>query len=657
MAPIVTSLATLINQFGIGAVTSAAGGGPAGITATGGVISDYSDSGTVYRAHIFTSTGTFSVSAVTGTGLVECLVVAGGGGGAPSPVSGPVAGGGGGGGGLIYKPAHPVTTVSYTITVGGGGAPSSLVGGFSAFDDDGASPFPASSLVAVGGGVGGRGPNVSAPNYGGSGGGGDDGVVGVPGIQATSPNPRGIPADSITYGFGSNGGQGQSSAPAYAGGGGGGAGDVGGNAAAQTPGTGGVGRQYLIAGPPSSTQPVGTPGPNPGGGYFAGGGGGGYRFGPVTAGSGGSGGGGAGNGGGSAATSGTSSTGGGGGGSGNGGAGGSGGSGIVVVRYQIGQLTAAAKATGGAISYYGGYTIHTFTSSGDFTVTDSSPVPISYVVVAGGGSGSGAPWGPAAEAGGGGGAGGVVTNIPGLMPTNQPSISIAPGAPNKITITIGGGGFGQNPADGRGIQGTQTTFVAPTAPLNITAAGGGFGGISHPGGSNSAENGGAGGSGGGGAESTGSSGPATPPGQGFGGGTGSGTAGSTENSGGGGGGAGGTGGNAPGNATGGAGGIGVRLPAIFQNPISTVGAPGPGGTAHWIGGGGGGGTTTPGPSGGVGGKGGGAGGPYAGGGDGGTEPGPSGGSSGRENTGGGGGSAEGRGYNGGSGIVLIAYPT
>ena len=34
-----------------------------------------------------------------------------------------------------------------------------------------------------------------------------------------------------------------------------------------------------------------------------------------------------------------------------------GGSGIVVVRYQIGQLTATAKATGGAISYYNGKTI------------------------------------------------------------------------------------------------------------------------------------------------------------------------------------------------------------------------------------------------------------------------------------------------------------
>ena len=40
-----------------------------------------------------------------------------------------------------------------------------------------------------------------------------------------------------------------------------------------------------------------------------------------------------------------------------------GGSGIVVVRYQIAS-TSSAKATGGAVSFYGGKTIHTFTSSG-----------------------------------------------------------------------------------------------------------------------------------------------------------------------------------------------------------------------------------------------------------------------------------------------------
>jgi hypothetical protein len=101
-----------------------------GITATGGVISDYTDPrpGAVYRAHVFTSTGTFSVSAATGTGLVEYLVVAGGGGGAGDSTSG-----GGGAGGLrtnlsgnpyATSTLFPVSTSpgSYTVTIGAGGA-------------------------------------------------------------------------------------------------------------------------------------------------------------------------------------------------------------------------------------------------------------------------------------------------------------------------------------------------------------------------------------------------------------------------------------------------------------------------------------------------------------------------------------------------------
>ena len=51
---------------------------PAGLTATGGVISDYVDGSDVYRAHIFTSSGTFSVSAATCTGIFHYLVVSGG---------------------------------------------------------------------------------------------------------------------------------------------------------------------------------------------------------------------------------------------------------------------------------------------------------------------------------------------------------------------------------------------------------------------------------------------------------------------------------------------------------------------------------------------------------------------------------------------------
>ena len=104
---------------------------------------------------------------------------------------------------------------------------------------------------------------------------------------------------------------------------------------------------------------------------LAGGGGGhAYPTAPVTGGSGGAGGGGTGSTGPTSnlsdATSGQSNTGGGGGGAYLGSStpvaqAGNGGSGIVILRYRFGSLTAAAKATGGSISYYGSKTIHTFT--------------------------------------------------------------------------------------------------------------------------------------------------------------------------------------------------------------------------------------------------------------------------------------------------------
>ena len=119
MAPIVTSLASIVKQFGIGAVISAPSGGGSGITATGGVISDYPSGGNVYRAHVFTSTGTFDVTALGTFGSnVEYLVVAGGGGG------GSTQGGGGGGGGFRTGTGLPVSSSPgvYPITVGAGGA-------------------------------------------------------------------------------------------------------------------------------------------------------------------------------------------------------------------------------------------------------------------------------------------------------------------------------------------------------------------------------------------------------------------------------------------------------------------------------------------------------------------------------------------------------
>ena len=57
---------------------------PGGHTASGGTISDYSTPpGAIYRAHIFTATGTFNISSLGPAypATVEYLVVAGGGGG------------------------------------------------------------------------------------------------------------------------------------------------------------------------------------------------------------------------------------------------------------------------------------------------------------------------------------------------------------------------------------------------------------------------------------------------------------------------------------------------------------------------------------------------------------------------------------------------
>ena len=100
---------------------------PSGLTATGGVISDYPSGPTIYRAHIFTSSGTFEVSAIGDyPAEVEYLVIGGGGAGGYN------AGGGGGAGAFrtnlsghpLAQSAFPVSTSpgEYTVTIGAGGA-------------------------------------------------------------------------------------------------------------------------------------------------------------------------------------------------------------------------------------------------------------------------------------------------------------------------------------------------------------------------------------------------------------------------------------------------------------------------------------------------------------------------------------------------------
>ena len=102
-----------------------------GMEATGGVISDYvTPPGDIYRAHIFTSSGTFDVTDDTTDfgATVEYLVVAGGGSGGSNYPSWGAGGGGAGGfrtnvaGHPLAGAAFPVSVSPYPVVVGGGGA-------------------------------------------------------------------------------------------------------------------------------------------------------------------------------------------------------------------------------------------------------------------------------------------------------------------------------------------------------------------------------------------------------------------------------------------------------------------------------------------------------------------------------------------------------
>jgi hypothetical protein len=274
---------------------------------------------------------------------VEVLVVAGGGGGGCGEVNvNGGGGGGGGGGGLIYTPSFTVfNNTSYTVTVGAGGAASTTSS--TAGNNGQNSVFGILTAIGGGGGGGGDFEGNNAGAVGGSGGGaGGDGNFGPTIFSAGTPGQG-------------NAGGARNGTTRRAGQGGGGAGLAGQSGSAGPNntglgGTGGNGLQYSISGTAT---------------HYAGGGGGGaslnFSTGPVNS-TAGLGGGGAG-GGATQGVAGTVNTGGGGGG-GYGTGSGAGGSGIVIIRYLGTQ-----RATGGTITTSGGYTIHTFTTSGTFTPT------------------------------------------------------------------------------------------------------------------------------------------------------------------------------------------------------------------------------------------------------------------------------------------------
>ena len=258
---------------------------------------------------------------------INYLVVAGGGAGGGMPSNG-TGGGGGGAGGYLSGLATVAAGAAYTVTIGAGGTGGTGTGGNGVVSSISGTSVSISSSAGGGGGT-----RATVGNNGGSGGG--------------SGSEQGS-VSSGTSGQGSAGGTGFTGGN-YPGGGGGGASAVGGNATTSNGGNGGNGSTWIN------------------GTTYAGGGGGGCYNGGAP-GSGGSGGGG------STGTytgavngvAGTTNTGGGGSAvnsaPGSSGTGGNGGSGIVIIAYLGSQ-----RGTGGTITSAGGYTYHTFTTSGTYT--------------------------------------------------------------------------------------------------------------------------------------------------------------------------------------------------------------------------------------------------------------------------------------------------
>ena len=191
---------------------------------------------TLLLLQTYSTVGSFTSVAPTGTTKADVLIVAGGGGG-----SGPGnrTGGGGGGGGVLFQSAMAITAGnSYAVVVGAGGAggvtvPANLtIKGF----NGGNSQF--ATYIAVGGGGGGTWNTVTGEGScksGGSGGGVWHGGGG---------------AGAGTTGQGNAGGASpyNNAADLFGGTGGGGAGGIGSDASAAGGGAGGAGASYNITG-------------------------------------------------------------------------------------------------------------------------------------------------------------------------------------------------------------------------------------------------------------------------------------------------------------------------------------------------------------------------------------------------------------------------
>jgi len=307
-------------------------------TAQGGDINNLQP-GNGYTYHTFTNPGSLTVTSAIGynpsknrviqsnttTNIAELLVVGGGAG-----ASGHAAGGGGGAGGVAWSTNIPLSSATYSVSIGPGGA----TGNSHATSYSGTPTTFTSPVYTVTGLGGGAGGAYSSGTSGGSGG-GSSGYPPAGLIAGTSTQLfQSQTATANAKNFGAPGGYRYVGPNAHhAGAGGGGAGQCG-NQSFGPGGCGAGGEGIQISG--FAGPLIGLPGLNPHNGYFAGGGGG-TSWTENGAAPGGLGGGGGGSNHPGTGASGESHTGGGGGGSNGPPTGSAGGSGIVVVRYESKQ--------------------------------------------------------------------------------------------------------------------------------------------------------------------------------------------------------------------------------------------------------------------------------------------------------------------------------
>ena len=117
-----------ISNGGSGIVVIRYATSQSGFSLSGGTTATYTDGGTAYQSHTFLSTGTL---VVTGSGIIDSMILSGGGGSGwhgPANSEGGWFGGGGGAGGMLISTSTVLVAGSYAVQVGAGGTGSAPSG-------------------------------------------------------------------------------------------------------------------------------------------------------------------------------------------------------------------------------------------------------------------------------------------------------------------------------------------------------------------------------------------------------------------------------------------------------------------------------------------------------------------------------------------------